>query len=157
MTNRQVRFISRIIVVTIVAAVAGLAARIAFKSTELVKVIGEGGLRDLLILASPVSTLVLLQYSLAIRSHGIRDLSTEGLAFVPPLCIFLLITLPFYFSAVSVETMTECAWWKVFGCRSEVSRPNYWIGIAVLLAAILSIRELVHREKSRPTHRSGEA
>ena len=63
MTNRQVRFISRIIVVTIVAAVAGLAARIAFESTELVKVIGEGGLRDLLILASPVSTLVLLHFS----------------------------------------------------------------------------------------------
>lgn len=149
MTNRQVRFISRIIVVTIVAAVAGIAARIALDSKELIKVTGEGGLRDLLIFASPISTLALMQYSLAIRSHGIRALSTEGLAFVPPLCIFLLVTLPSYLSSVSVEVMEECAWWKVIGCSTEVSRPNYWIVIILLFAAAMSIRALVRREGRR--------
>lgn len=150
MTNRQVRFISRIIVVTIVAAVAGIAARIALESKELIKVTGEGGLRDLLIFASPISTFALLQYSLAIRSHGIRALSTEGLAFVPPLCIFLLVTLPFYFSSVRVEVMAECAFWKVFGCSSEVNRPNVWIAIVLLFAAAMSIHALTRRERCRP-------
>lgn len=62
---------------------------------------------------------------------------------------------PFYLSSVSVETMAECAWWKVFGCSSEVNRPNYWIAIVLLSAVAMSVRALVRRERCRPAGWAG--
>lgn len=153
MSSRQNYFVNRIVVLVIIAAVLGIGARVLLESQEIRKVTGTGRLKDLLLLISPVASLALVQYSLATRSHGIRDLITEGLAFALPVCFYLLITLPFYFGSVNIESSLDCAWWKVLGCKTETSSPNYLIGIVILLAAGTSIRALINREQHSPARR----
>lgn len=145
MTKRDVKFIMRIVIMVMMALVAGLGVRVVLESVELLKIAPRTPLRDMLIFVSPIASLAILHYTLALRSFGIRSLQTEGLTFIAVVCVFLAITLPYYFGSPA----SKCAFWKILGCNDRVAKLNYWllsvIGLVGLVALFLTLR----REKAR--------
>lgn len=144
MTSRDVKFVSRLIVMVMAALVAALGVRVTLESKELTKVFEQTPLRDLLVLTAPLVPLAFAHYMLALRSHGIRSLATEGLVFLTVVCVFLSITLPYYFGYQTDVPVLDCSWWKLWGCSAREQHLNPWllaITVIVGVAALICVQK----------------
>lgn len=147
MTSRDVKFVVRIIVMVMMALVAALGARVVLESAELAKIVGRTPLRDMLILFAPIASLAIIHYTLALRSYGIRSLQTEGLTFLAAVCVFLAITLPYYFGSPVSVSVSECAWWRLWGCSAVEIRLNYWLLSLTGVVGVVALLCVLKREK----------
>lgn len=147
MTSRDVKFVMRIIVMMMMALVAALGARIALESAKFEKVVGRTPLRDMLILFAPIASLAIVHYTLALKSYGIRSLQTEGLTFLAVVCAFLAITLPYHFGSQVPVSISECAWWKLWGCSADEVKFNYWLLSVIAVVGVVALAHVLRREK----------
>lgn len=125
------------------ALVLGLGVRVFLESAELAKVVKQTQMRDTLVFLSPIASLAMIHYTLALKSFGLRSLQTEGLTYLAAVCGFLAITIPYYFGSPVSVSISECAWWKLWGCSTFEVRLNYWLlSIIVTIGAAALVRAL---------------
>lgn len=146
MTSRDVKFVTRVIVMTMVALAAALGVRVVMESAELAKVVKPTPLRDMLSFVAPVASLAIIHYTLALRAYGIRSLQTEGITFLSVVCVFLAITLPYYFGPQVPVFVSECAWWKAWGCRAVEVQLNYWLLATIVVVGFVALVSALKRE-----------
>jgi len=141
MKRRDATFISRIFILSMVALAFSIGATIVLESEELTKVVPRTKFREFLMFFAPLVSIMLVQYTYAIKSFGMRSLLTEGLVFAFAASFFLAVTSIYFFADVVVLQAYDCPWWKVRGCPETIIRePNYLLGgvtFAVGIAALL--------------------
>ncbi len=147
MNKRDTKFISRIIVLTMTALVLGLGARVVLENAELTKILPRSGLRDLLLVIAPLASLMAIQYTLAVKSFGMRSLYTEGMVFFFCASVFLAITLAHFFGQTVELPPEECPWWRVLGCASTAqTQANYIWSPLIISCGFVALFLALQRE-----------
>lgn len=149
MTRRDMKFVSRCLIISLIALVMSIGVRVVLESGELEKLIPRSPLRDFLLFFGPLVSLMAFHYMLAVKSFGFRTLVAEGLAYSVAMFLFLAVTLSYYFGHI-VRVEAVCPAWKIWGCHpAEARSPNIALAAALILAAVAAAVTLLRRESPR--------
>jgi len=147
MKRRDATFISRIFILSMVALALSIGATIVLESEELTKIVPRTKLREFLIIFAPLVTIMLVQYTYAIKSFGMRSLLTEALVLVFAGSLFLAVTSIYFFADVVVLHASDCPWWKIGGCPDTTIRePNHLWGVGIFAVGIAALLMALWRE-----------
>ena len=133
MNKRDTKFVSRIIVLSMIALVLSVGVRVALENDQITKVVPRTGAREFLLVFGPLVALMVTHYTLAVKSFGMRSLKTEGMVYFFCASIFLAITLAYFFGH-SVEVPPEdCPGWRLRGCEGTIQRQANYIWSPVIV------------------------
>lgn len=120
MNQRDTKFVSRIIVLSMTSLVFSIGVRIVLENEQLTKLIPRSVAREFLLVFAPLVSLMVIHYTLAVKSFGMRSIQTEGLVYFFCASIFLTITLAYFLGRVSY-----CLLRTVHGGKFEVVTARY--------------------------------
>lgn len=144
MNQRDTKFVSRIIVLSMTSLVFSIGVRIVLENEQLTKLIPRSVAREFLLVFAPLVSLMVIHYTLAVKSFGMRSIQTEGLVYFFCASIFLTITLAYFFGQSVVLPPENCPWWQIRGCDGAIQRqasyfwssPFTFFGLFALLLAL---------------------
>lgn len=152
-SNHNIRFIFRVVTMMMLGLGLSLGVRVMLENSQLDLLLPRSDMRDLLLFVAPGVSLMLIQYTLAVKSFGVRSLLIEFLAFLGAYCIFLSLTFSYYFGIDVQVSSRECFLW-IFSCSDAVvirtmDQPKALI-FALAGATICGLAILIDLRKVKP-------
>ena len=154
LSKRDTKFFLRLCVLLISALTLGLAARVVFSQSQLPEILSPSLARNILLFLAPITSLAVLQYTLAVRSFGMRDAGVEISAFVGFAMIFAAIVAPAVIGKKIAEPPADCPWYRP--CPDVmVLEPNLFFAFALAgIGAALLLTVVWTQLRSRSDHPS---
>lgn len=148
MNKRDTKFVSRIVVLFMITLCLSVSVRVALENNQLTNLLPRTITRDFLLIFAPLASLMAIQYTLAVKSFGMRSLTTEGMIYLFCVSIFLALSVAYFFGQ-SVEVPAEdCPQWKLFGCGATVRhQSNYLLSVPIGISGFGALFLALKREK----------